>query len=114
MEQVILSNILRSFTLNQRNINSQFRKETGLNTSNIELLTYANSITLFNPYEVQQYFKQMNLQQVRLSIRRLANIGAVEIVGRGKRGNAAVYMITKKGVELLNAYANCWQTYLVN
>lgn len=99
---------IRYFTLNQRSISYQFRKTNGLNKTDVEILTFANTTTCFNPYVVQKHFEQMNLQQVRLSIRKLAYRGAIEIVGTGKRGHAAIYMITAKGSALLADYNQYW------
>lgn len=112
MDKLLISSLIRTVTLNQRKVNYQFKKDNDLNQSHIEILSFANINTCFNPYNVQQYFKQMNLQQVRLGIKKLAYIGAIELIGYGKKGSPAIYMITKKGLELLENYRQTWLTKL--
>ena len=110
MDQVLINSVIRDVTLNQRDVIYQFKKDNGINLTHIEILSFANIHTCFNPYNVQQFYKQMNLQQVRSGIKKLAYMGAIELVGRGKRGNAAIYMITKKGLKLLEDYSQSWLT----
>ena len=57
---------VRQFILNQRRVNFHFRNEKGLNRSDMEVLMYANTVVCFNAYDVQLYFEQINLQQIRL------------------------------------------------
>ena len=99
---------LNAFILNQRKINSLFRKEMGINRTHIEILAFANTAISFNPYQVQRQFGEMNLQQVRLGIRKLNSIGAIELWLAGARNKPAVYMITKRGRELLKTYNQSW------
>jgi len=112
MDRLLIDSVIREVTLNQRRVNYQFKKDNGINLTHIEILSFANISTCFNPYNVQQFYKQMNLQQVRSGITKLAYMGAIELVGRGKRGNPAIYMITKKGLKLLEDYGRSWLTKL--
>ena len=107
-DQFHITGYLNIFILNQRKVNSQFRKETGLNRTNLEILSFANSVISFNPYQVQQKFNEMNLQQVRLGIRKLVTIGALEILLSGARNKPAVYLISKLGKEILVSYTQSW------
>jgi predicted transcriptional regulator len=104
MDKALIFSIIRAVTLNQRRVNYQFKKDNDLNPSHIEILSFANLNTCFNPYNVQQFYKQMNLQQVRSGIKKLACMGAIELIGRGKKGNPAIYMISNKGLKLLEDY----------
>ncbi len=99
---------VNDFILNQRKINSMFRKETGLYRTHLEILSYANTIISFNAYNVQQQFVEMNLQQVRLGIRKLVSVGALEVLFSGARNRPAVYLISYKGKRLLNTYSQAW------
>jgi hypothetical protein len=110
MDQALIFSVIKAVTLNQRQVNYQFKKDNDLNLSHIEILSFANINTCFNPYKVQQFYKQMNLQQVRSGIKKLAYIGAIELIGRGKKGHPAIYMITKKGSKLLEDYGQSWLT----
>lgn len=105
-----LINYLKDFILNQRSINSTFRKVTGLHRTHLEILTFANIVVSFNPYQVQQRFVEMNLQQVRLGIRKLISIGAIELWSPGSRNKPSVYMINKHGKQLLIKYCDLWMS----
>lgn len=108
MDEFTITAMIKAITLNQRNIYCQFKKETGVNKSCVEVLTLANTTTTFNPYEAQMRFGSMNLQQIRLSIRYLNDIGAIELIRPGLKNKPAVYMITGKGKLLLQEYNNVW------
>lgn len=79
--------------LKQRSINSEFRKATGINRTHLEILTFADTVTCFNPYQVQVNYPEMNLQQVRLGIRKLSSLGDIELIRGGIKNMPAVYMI---------------------
>lgn len=104
MDKASITSLMRAVTLNQRRVNYQFKKDNGINLSHIEILSFASINDCFNPYNVHQFYKQMNLQQVRSGIQKLAHMGAIELIGRGKKGNPAIYMISKKGLKLLEDY----------
>lgn len=106
--------LIRQFTLNQRSINCRFRKSNGINRTDIEILMFASTLTCFNAYEAQKYFIQMNLQQVRLAIRKLVKLGAIEIWSTGGRSKPSVYIIGYKGRKLLNIYGELWLTEIAS
>jgi hypothetical protein len=108
MDKATVSVIIKFITLNQRNINYLFRKENGLNKTHVEILALANALTCVNPYEVQKQFMQMNIQQVRLGIKKLSLMGALELMRPGIKNKPAVYMITTNGRELLDSYTQSW------
>lgn len=97
MDSFLTQALIKTVTLNQRDINCRFKKETGINKTCIEILTFASTVLMFNPYIVQRKFNSMNLQQVRLGIKYLRNIAAVELIKYGYKNKPAVYMITEKG-----------------
>jgi len=99
---------LNDFILNEWRVNNAFRKETGLHRTHLEILSFAYSVISFNPCNVQQQFVEMNIQQVRLGIRKLVSIGAVEMWCAGTRNRPATYVINNKGRQLLNDYAQLW------
>lgn len=113
IDKFTVNAIIQAFTLRQRNVNYLFRKETSVNKSHLEILTFSNTVACFNPYQVQQYFKQMNLQQVRLAIKKLVQINAVELFSRGIKNKPAVYIITNRGKELLSVYNQIWHNNVI-
>ncbi|AMR33685.1 hypothetical protein A0256_20745 [Mucilaginibacter sp. PAMC 26640] len=108
MDKATVDLFVKCFTLNQRNVNYLFRKEIGLNKTHIEILAFAATLISFNPYNVQKQFVQMNLQQVRQGIRKLVDVGAIELWHVGKRNKPAVYLINNKGRQLLESYIKAW------
>jgi predicted transcriptional regulator len=114
VDTFVVNALLRAITLRQRNVNSQFTRDSGISKSQIEILMFADTLICFNPYQVQKWFKQMNIQQVRLGIRSLASQRAIELITPGIKNKPATYMITKKGKQLLENYQSHWQINLVH
>jgi len=108
MDPTLINTIIQAFTLNQRNVTCQFRKEYGLYRTHLEILTLANTVVCFNAYEVHKRYKEMNMQQIRVGIRKMVHEGYIELVGYGKRNSPSIYMITFKGKQLVDDYNLYW------
>jgi len=99
--------------LNQRHVYYLFRLKTGINKSQLEILVFANSIVSFNAYQIQMHFKQMNLQQVRTSIKKLVDISAIERLNPGAKNKPATYIINNYGKFLLSDYYELWYAFVM-
>jgi hypothetical protein len=108
MDATHINTFIQTFVLNQRSITCQFRKAYGLFRTDLEILVFANSVHCFNTYEVHIGFREMNMQQIRTGIKKLAIGGYIELIGHGKRNSPSVYMITRKGKCLLDDYSQYW------
>lgn len=109
MELSSINNIIQSFTLNQRAVSCHFRKDHGLNRTHVEILTFANSVVCFNAYELHKRYPEINMQQIRLGIRKIVSERFIELISSGVKGKPAVYMITSKGRHMLKEYVQYWQ-----
>lgn len=112
MDTFVVNALLKAITLKQRSVNYLFRKREGISKYQLEILTFADTVVCFNPYEVQKWFKEMNIQQVRLGVRSLIDKGAIELISPGIKNKPATYMLTKRGKLLLENYQSYWHDYL--
>ena len=94
--------------INQRRLQAEFRKLTGLNRSDLELIAFASQKDLFTAYQVYNYFINMNIQQARSSIRKLVKQQIFELLHAGSRGNVAIYCLSISGKKKLAAYIQLW------
>lgn len=108
MEASSVNSLIKLILLHQRIVNYQFKLETGLNRSHLEILAFADEVVSFNAYEAQKRFKQMNLQQVRITIKNLVDIKAIERLNVGVKNGPAVYIINKKGKKTLDNFYQSW------
>jgi hypothetical protein len=105
--------VIRDIILNQRKINFRFSKENGVNKSDLEILAFANAAYLenapcFSLYKVHRGYIEMNIQQVRRGVKKLVQMGAIERMGEGKKGDPAGYIISKQGTKLIEDYYQSW------
>ncbi|GAB2984051.1 hypothetical protein GCM10027049_22020 [Mucilaginibacter puniceus] len=80
------------------------------NRSHLEILPFADQVISFNPYEARKRFKQMNLQQVRISIKRLVDI---ERLNAGAKNKPAVYIINNRGRDILDRCYQVWHNIIL-
>jgi hypothetical protein len=93
---------------NQRKVQLKFKKQTGLNGSDLELIAYASKQLLFTAYNVFNHFKSMNIQQARRSINKLTKESIVEILNVGTKGKPTVYCLSSHGKQMLHNYIALW------
>jgi len=55
----------------------------------------------------------MNLQQARISIKKLVETKAIERLNTGVKNKPAVYIINKKGKDLLSQYNRIWYNHVI-
>jgi hypothetical protein len=96
------------FTLAQRSIICEFRKQTGINRSGVEIMAFASNQLIFTIYDLLKSYNQMNVQQLRKCVKRLVALNMLECVGTGKRGKAQVYMLSLHGVDCFENYVSLW------
>lgn len=112
MDQFDIRALITQITLNQREVTYAFRKATAISRSELELLVFAQSELTFTIYQAQKRFSVMNIQQVRLGVRKLALLNAIEQINAGTKARPAVYMIRDTGHELLRLYFELWSKLL--
>jgi hypothetical protein len=93
---------------NQRRVQGEFRKLTGLNRSDLEIMAFASQIDLFTAYQVYNHFVNLNIQQARKAIQKLVKHEVFEILNSGSRGKAAIYCLSVSGKRKLEAYTQLW------
>lgn len=103
---------LLKITIVQRNVIYDFRKQTGINRSGIEIMAYASNQLIFTIYDLLISYRQMNVQQLRKAVKRLVVLDVLECVGTGTKGKAKVYMLSPKGKRLVENYISLWATYI--
>lgn len=108
MDTALIKSFVSSFTLNQRTVACLFRKDFGLNRTHVEILAFAKTVVCFNAYELHKRYIEMNMQQIRVGIRKMAQEGSIELISAGVKGKPSVYMITNKGKRLLDDYSQYW------
>jgi len=113
MEASSVNSLIKLILLHQRNVSYLLKSETELNRSQLEILGFADEVVSFNPYQAQRTFKQMNLQQVRTSNRKLVDIKAIERLNIGAKSKPAVYLINNKGREILRTYYKLWYNIIM-
>jgi len=100
--------LMNKIVIHQRCIYHEFKSHTGLNRSDIEILVYASNNLLFNAYQVHKHFSIMNMQQARLTIKKLTGLKVLEVFSRGKKSQPVIYCITGKGKDLIQTFNQLW------
>lgn len=108
MDKTSYTVAIKAFILNERNIQADYKKETQLNRTALEILTFAQDNIVFTIYQAQKYFKATNVQTVRRAAATLIKLKLIERVGQGLGPNAFAYMITDKGRLYFREYVEKW------
>ncbi len=106
----IENSALAFILLNSRRVNYAFRAQHGLNKGDLELITYALRYGIFNAYQAANFFKHMNVQQLRRTIKKLVEASLLEIIRVGTKYKPELYVLTEKGEDVLMKYFQSWNS----
>ena len=103
------TNLICEVILAQRAALYQFRKETSLNRSEIEIMCYGRKYLVFNTYQVREFFQKNNPQQTIGTIKKLAGMKVLQRLTYGTKGKPSLYILSEHGKNILNQYFDAFK-----
>ena len=98
--EIILLTVLR-----QREALYQTHNEFDITRTDLEVLGFAKKKRFFTLYDLQEFYKHTNIQQIRRSLKDLTGKNFVQIFSRNPNTKKINYTISNKGKHVYNQYA---------
>jgi hypothetical protein len=92
------------FTLAQRQVVYEYRKQHNLNRADIELMCFALKNGLFTTYYARKVFPNTNPQQTIKQIKKLVDLKVLYLIPKLLKAKSSLYSLSIRGEGLLNEY----------
>ena len=114
MKQLTINLAVQNYILHDRRIATEYKLQTGVTRTGIEILTFININDLVTVYQIRKSLKHSNMQTVRRSVKVLIDLGLVECIKKGTGHSASYYVISIKGKQSFDYYLSLWESGLGN
>ena len=108
MKQSTINLAVQDYILHDRRIATEYKLQTGVNRTGIEILTFININELVTVYQIRKSLKHSNMQTIRRSVKVLVDVGLVECLKKGTGHSASFYVISIKGKQSYVHYLEQW------
>lgn len=102
------------FTLAQRQVLYEYRKQSNLNRADIELMCFALKNFTFTIYQARRLFPNTNPQQTVRQIKKLVGLTVLQKIPCVNSGKPQLYILSENGKNLLNQYFDIFTSKLAS
>lgn len=99
------SDIILLTILRQREALYQIHNQFSITRTDLEILVYAKEKMFFTLYDLQEYYKHTNVQQISRSLKNLSASNFIKIFSKTQEKKKVYYTISSKGKQVYDQYA---------